>query len=208
VRFWSNLHAFSTCSSLKAASSSCLAASAPRPSTDVSVAAKEAAWDIPAVPGACRAPSAANLLLGRGKKQVGITKGYLYIHYRNPRLCRVSTSLPSAFCRALGKEGFAESRFTECRTLGTGTLSAKTCLPSVQHSSKKALGKGPSAAVLKLTAVSLCREPRTGTRQRRLCRVSSIDTRQTIFFFTFWPPNFLCYFPTLCRPTCTILGQL
>jgi hypothetical protein len=31
-------------------------------------------------------------------------------HYRNPRLCRVSASLPSVFCRALGKEGFAESR--------------------------------------------------------------------------------------------------
>jgi hypothetical protein len=28
------------------------------------------------------------------------------------------------------------------------------------------LGKGPSAAVPKLTAVSLCREPRVGTRQR------------------------------------------
>jgi hypothetical protein len=31
-------------------------------------------------------------------------------HYRNPRLCRVSASLPSVFFRALGKEGFAESR--------------------------------------------------------------------------------------------------
>jgi hypothetical protein len=31
-------------------------------------------------------------------------------HYRNPRLCRVLASLPSAFCRALGKEGFAECR--------------------------------------------------------------------------------------------------
>jgi hypothetical protein len=29
-------------------------------------------------------------------------------HYRNPRLCQVSASLSSAFCRALGKEGFAE----------------------------------------------------------------------------------------------------
>jgi hypothetical protein len=31
-------------------------------------------------------------------------------HYRNPRLCRVLQSLSSAFCRALGKEGFAECR--------------------------------------------------------------------------------------------------
>jgi hypothetical protein len=32
------------------------------------------------------------------------------IHYRNPGLCRVPDALPSAFCRALGKGGFAESR--------------------------------------------------------------------------------------------------
>jgi hypothetical protein len=104
-------------------------------------------------------------------------------------------ALPRA---ALGKVRISVTcRFTECRTLGTGPHSAKTCLPSVQHSAKKALGKGPSATVLKLTAVSLCREPRTGTRQRgffvecqilgtrqrRLCRVSSIDTRQNIFLF-------------------------
>jgi hypothetical protein len=129
-------------------------------------------------------------------------------------LCRVSFvghSVKKALPRAaLGKVRLSvTSLFTEYRTLGTGPHSAKTCLPSVKHSAKKALSKGPSAVVLKLTAVSLCREPRTDTRQRRLCRVSSIDTRQTIFlFFTFWPPNFLWYVPTLYRPTCTILGQL
>jgi hypothetical protein len=114
------------------------------------------------------------------------------------------------------------SWFTECTTLGTGELSAKTCLPSVKHT-KVALGKGPSAAVIKLTAVSLCRGPRVGTRQRSLfaecqifdtqqrtlCRVSSLDTRQSIFlFFRFCLPNFLWYVPTLCRPTCIICGQL
>jgi hypothetical protein len=87
------------------------------------------------------------------------------------------------------------SWFTECRTLGTGELSAKM-----------ALGKGPSAAVIKLTAVSLCRGPRVGTRQkglfaecqifdtrqRTLCRVSSLDTWQSIFlFFRICLPNFL-----------------
>jgi hypothetical protein len=102
-------------------------------------------------------------------------------------------------------------------------LSAKTCLPSVKQSTKVALAKGPSAAVLKLTAVSLCRGPRVGTRQRgffaecqifgtrqrTLFRVSSLDTRQIIFlFFRFCPPNFLWYVPTLCRPTCIICGQL
>jgi hypothetical protein len=44
------------------------------------------------------------------------------------------------------------SWFTECRTLGTEELSAKTCL----HSTKVALDKGPSAAVIKLTTISLC----------------------------------------------------
>jgi hypothetical protein len=85
-------------------------------------------------------------------------------------LCRVpfvghsaKKTLPSA---ALDKDRLSVTRlFTECRTLSTGQHSAKTCSPSVKHSAKKALGKGPSAAVLKLTAVSLCREPRTGTRK-------------------------------------------
>jgi hypothetical protein len=86
-------------------------------------------------------------------------------------LCRVpflghstKMALPRA---ALGNVWLSvTSLLTECRTLGTGPHSAKTCLPSVKHSATKALGKGPSAAVLKLTAVSLCREPRISTQQR------------------------------------------
>jgi hypothetical protein len=119
-------------------------------------------------------------------------------------LCRVpfvghsaKKALPSA---ALGEARFSATRlFTECWTLGTGWHSAKTSLPSVKHSAKGALGKGPSTAVPKLTAVSLCQEPTAGTRQRgffaechtsstrqrTLCRVSSLDTRQSIFLF-FW----------------------
>jgi hypothetical protein len=117
-------------------------------------------------------------------------------------LCRVPSvghsakkDLPSV---ALGKVRLsAKSPFTESWTLGTGRHSAKTSLPSVKHSAKGALGKGPSAAVPELTAVSLCREPSAGTRQRGLfaecyivdtrqmilCRVSSLDTRQSIFSF-------------------------
>jgi hypothetical protein len=131
-----------------------------------------------------------------------------------------------AECRALGKKGFTECHTRQSSTLGNEPLYR---VQDTRHRTtlgkdmKKALGKGPLASVLKLTAVSLCREPMTGTRlkgffaecqilgtrQRRLCRVSSINTRQTIFlFFTFWPPNFLWYVPTLCTPTCTILGQL
>jgi hypothetical protein len=145
-------------------------------------------------------------------------------HYRNPGLCRVpfvrhsaKTSLPRA---ALGK---VLHSVTMCRTLGIEIHSVKTSLPSGKHSAKAALGKGPSTAVLKLTGVSLCRGPRVntrqsgffaecqilGTRQRTLYRVSSVDTRQSIFlFFKFCPPNFLWYVPTLCRPTCIIYGQL
>jgi hypothetical protein len=124
---------------------------------------------------------------------------------------------------ALGKVRLsAKSPFTECWTLGTGRHSAKISLPSVKHSAKGALGKAPSAVVPKLTAVSLCREPTAGTRQRGffaecytvgtrqsiLCRVSSLDTRQSIFlFFLFCLSKFLWYVPTLCRPTCIICGQ-
>jgi hypothetical protein len=126
-------------------------------------------------------------------------------------LCRVpflghsaKMALPRA---ALGKVRLSvTSLFTECRTLVTGPHSAKTCLPSVKHSAKGALGKGPSAAVPKLTAVSLCRDgrfslpsavwhsanifaecPRKSSRQRRLCRCTvhraffaECNTRQSI----------------------------
>jgi hypothetical protein len=114
------------------------------------------------------------------------------------------TALPRA---ALGKVRLsAKSLFTECWTLGTGPHSAKTSLLSVKHSAKGALGKGPSAAVPKLTAVSLCREPTVGTRQRvffaecqivgtrqsPLCRVSSLDTRQSIFLFFYFVSQTFC----------------
>jgi hypothetical protein len=49
---------------------------------------------------------------------------------------------------ALGKVlRSVKSLFTECRTLGTAKHLAKTALPSVKHSAKMALGKGPLAAV-------------------------------------------------------------
>jgi hypothetical protein len=73
---------------------------------------------------------------------------YIYIHYRNPSLCRVSGSLPSAFYRALGKVlRSVKSLFTECETLGTEKHLANIVLPSGKHSAKMALGKGPLAAV-------------------------------------------------------------
>jgi hypothetical protein len=73
-------------------------------------------------------------------------------HYQNPGLCRVlfighsaKKPLPRG---ALGKVLLSlMSSFTESRTLGTETHSAKTYLPSGEHSAKVALGKGSSAAV-------------------------------------------------------------
>jgi hypothetical protein len=113
-------------------------------------------------------------------------------------------ALPRA---ALGKVRLlTKSFFTECWTLGTGPHSAKTSLPSVKRSAKGALGKGPSAAVPKLTTVGLCREPMVGARQRvffaecqivgtrqsSLCRVSSLDTRQSIFLFFYFASQTFC----------------
>jgi hypothetical protein len=75
--------------------------------------------------------------------------------------CLLSGTRQSRLCPTLPRAALGEfllsvtSWFAECGTLGTGELSAKV-----------ALGKGPSAAVIRLTDVSLCRGPRLGTRQR------------------------------------------
>jgi hypothetical protein len=85
-------------------------------------------------------------------------------------------------------------------------------LPSAEHSAQDALGNDKFAEGQTLgkggsrqSAVSLCREPTAGTRQRGffaechivgtrqsvLCRVSSLNTRQSIFlFFYFVSQNF------------------
>jgi hypothetical protein len=130
------------------------------------------------------------------------------------RFCRVlfighsaKPTLPSA---ALGKDlRSVKVLFTECGTLGTAQHSAKTVLPRVKHSAKTALGKGPLAAVYSWRPSVFAECHILGTRQRTLCRVSSLDTRQSIFlFFLFCLPNFLWYVPTLCRPIFIICGQL
>jgi hypothetical protein len=113
-------------------------------------------------------------------------------HYRNPGLCRVPDALPSAFCRALGKGGFAESRtrrnpaldnelvyrvqdtrhrqtlgkdmFAECQTLGKGGAWQRAV-----SGRPKADGRQPL--------------PRVGTRQRGFfaeCQIFS--TRQRTLY--------------------------
>jgi hypothetical protein len=125
---------------------------------------------------------------------VGLFAECLLSGTRQRRLCWEPHSAKKALPRAaLGKVRLsATSLFTECWTLGTGPHSAKTRLPSVKHSAKGALGKGPSVAIPKLTAVSLCREPTVGTRQRGFfaeCQI--VGTRQSIIlFFCFCPQTF------------------
>ena len=151
----------------------------------------------------------------------------MFLHYSLPE----SKALPSVvfFAECL-LSGTRQRRL--CRVPHSVKLGSRqrAPLPSAEHSAQGGTrqrmvcrGKGPSAAVPKLTAISLCREPTAGTRQRGffaecytvgtqqsvLCRVSSLDTRQSIFLiFLFCLSKFLWYVPTLCRPTCIICGQL
>jgi hypothetical protein len=105
-------------------------------------------------------------------------------------------SSPSARDLALGKY-FLKIKKLLCRVPRIWH-SAKLSLSSV---CRQALGKGFKKK---------CAECHTAsTRQRCLCRVSFLDTRQSTFLFClFSQPNFLWYVPTLCRPTCIICGQL
>jgi hypothetical protein len=98
-------------------------------------------------------------------------------------------------------------------------------LPSAEHSAQDALGNDTFAEGQTLgkggsrqSAVS-GRPPADGRQslpsancwhsaKRILCRVSALDTQQSIFlFFLFYLSKFLWYVPTLCRPTCIICGQ-
>jgi hypothetical protein len=157
-----------------------------------------------------------------------------YNHYRNPGLCQVPESLPSAFYQALGKDCFAECHPRQSPTLGNDPV-----YPVQDTRHNEALGKEPFverqtlgkdgsrqravSGCLQLTAVSLCQGPKADTRQSRFfaeCQITGTRQRRSlssvfcghsakhIFIFLFWSPNFLWYVPTLCRHTCTILEQL
>jgi hypothetical protein len=99
----------------------------------------------------------------------------------------------------------------------------KECFVERQTLDKDGSRQRAVSGRLQLTVVSLCRGLKAGTRQSLLfaeCQISGTRQRESlpsvfcghsakhIFIFLFWPPNFLWYVPTLCRPTCTILGQL
>jgi hypothetical protein len=159
---------------------------------------------------------------------------YSFCHYRNSGLCRVPGSSSSAFYRALGKEDFAESRTWRSPALSKELVYqvrdtrhretlGKDCFVEPQTLDKNGARQRAVSGRLQLTAVSFCRGPKAGTRQSRFfaeCQISGTRQRGSllsafcghsakhIFIFLFWPPNFLWYVSTLCRPICTILGQL
>jgi hypothetical protein len=89
----------------------------------------------------------------------------------------VSTSLPIAFYRALGKEAFAENRIRQSPALGNELVYRvqdtrhRNTLGQVLFAEWRTLDTDDArqkavSGRLKLTAVSLCQGPRTGTRQR------------------------------------------
>jgi hypothetical protein len=139
-------------------------------------------------------------------------------HYRNPGLCRVPAALPSAFYRTLGKEDFVERRTRQRPALGKGLIYrvrdtrhsqalAKNCFAESQALGKDGSRQRAVSGRLQLTAVSLYRVSNIWHSAKRV--FAECPMRHSAkHIFLFWSPNFLWYVPTLCRPICTILGQL
>jgi hypothetical protein len=68
-------------------------------------------------------------------------------------------------CRVLFIGHSVKSLFNECGTLGIYKHSANTALPSGKHSKKVGAQQRAVSGRLQLTTVSLCRGPKSGTRQ-------------------------------------------
>jgi hypothetical protein len=141
-------------------------------------------------------------------------------HYWNSALCRVLRALPSVFCRALGK-----AFFVECHTRQSPTLGNDHVYREQDSRHKKTLGKDNfvecqtlgeeqrSAKSRQQPSIAnsryLCQVSYVWPRQRMLCQVPFLDTRQNIFlFFSISQPNFLWYVSTLCRLIYSIFAQL
>jgi hypothetical protein len=117
-------------------------------------------------------------------------------HYRNPGLCRVPGSLPSAFYRALDKEYFAESRTRQSPALGKelvyrvrdtrhrGTL-GKDCFAEPQALSKDGARQRAISGHLHLTAVSLCRVSNTWHSAKRVFTECLLWTLGKAYFYFF-----------------------
>jgi hypothetical protein len=134
-------------------------------------------------------------------------------------LCRVlfvgHSAKKSLLSATLGKvlllvtTTFTESRtlgtlFAECQTLGERRRSAKgRQQPSIADGRYlfRALDFGTRQRIYFLESCLAY------IRQTMLCRVTILNTRQSIFlFFFFFQPNFFWFVPTLCRLTCSILA--
>jgi hypothetical protein len=143
-------------------------------------------------------------------------------------------SLPSTFYQTLVKQDFAERRTRQSPALGKELVYrvrntrhretlGKYCFAERQTLGKDGARQRVVSSRLQLTTSAFAegRRPALGKAysllsvkyltlgKKRLYRVSSVGTRQSIFLFVlFCQPNFLWYVRTLSRPTCTILGQL
>jgi hypothetical protein len=122
-------------------------------------------------------------------------------HYRNPALCRVHGALPSAFCRALDKEVFAEHRSRQSTALGNDHVYREQ---NSRH--RNTLGKEIFAECQTLgewqRSANGHQQP-SKADDRYLCQAPSVILGHSAkYFFLFSQPNFLWYVPTLCRPTC------
>jgi hypothetical protein len=85
-----------------------------------------------------------------------------------------------------------KSLFTECRALDTAKHSANTVLPSVKHSANMALGKGSLAPSTTDGRQSLPSVKYLALGKESLCRVSYVDTRQSIFLFFYFGHQTFC----------------
>jgi hypothetical protein len=122
---------------------------------------------------------------------VGLFAECLLSGTRQRRLCRVPHSVKldtrqSVLCRVLNtrhRTTLGKDNFAECQTLGKGgsrqtAVSGRQSLPSVSRW---------------LSAKRFCTECHiVGTRQSILCRVSSQDTRQSIFYFFYFVSQNFC----------------
>jgi hypothetical protein len=126
-----------------------------------------------------------------------------------------SGPLPSAFYRALGKKAFAESCTRQSHALGNelvyrvqNTRQRHICrVANTRQRWRSAKGRQrPSKAD--------GRQPLPRAEDRHSAKTSFIEcllwTLSKAYFYVsnFGNQIFLWYVPTLCRPTCTILGQL
>jgi hypothetical protein len=101
------------------------------------------------------------------------------IHYRNPGLYRVPEALSSAFCRALGKEAFAERRTRQSPALGKELIYRvrdtrhSEALDKECFAERQTIGKDGSRQRVVSGRLQLTAERRHSAKSS-LCRVSNI----------------------------------